>query len=229
MPSTMDNVSELLSLCRQRGIGKVTLLVVPGLEWSTPDLEQLAGWQDAGCELAAHGWRHRCGSITNWRHRLHSCLLSRNVAEHLSLPAGGVFRLMARSASWFAEHGLSEPQLYVPPAWALGPVSREELRRLPFTQVESLTRILFPQVDRAAILPLIGFEADTRFRSGTLRCFNRLTSGLVNFTERPLRVAVHPYDLQLRMRSQLEKTLFGPVQPMLYHELTTTGRAGVAS
>ena len=85
MPSTMDDVVDLLELCDQQGIVNVTLLVVPGLAWSPAQLTQLAAWYAEGRELAGHGWVHKCSRIKTLRHQLHSRVLSRDVAEHLSL------------------------------------------------------------------------------------------------------------------------------------------------
>ena len=55
MPDTMGDVGVLLELCHRHGIEKVTLLVVPGGNWQSGDLQQLRIWQNQGCELAGHG------------------------------------------------------------------------------------------------------------------------------------------------------------------------------
>ena len=45
-----------------------------------------------------------------------------NVAEHLDLNPSEVFELMHQSANWFIQNACL-PITYVPPAWALGPLS----------------------------------------------------------------------------------------------------------
>jgi hypothetical protein len=102
-----------------RDLPPPALLVVPGREWRETDLRRLHEWQACGAELVAHGWLHRTRPRRLY-HRLHAAFFSRDVAEHLALPADGVLDLMRASHDWFAAHDLPSPQTYIPPAWALG-------------------------------------------------------------------------------------------------------------
>ena len=120
MPETLSLVEDFLAFCSTHAIPPMTLLVVPGCDWRDEQLDRLRDLAGLGHELAAHGWLHRVGTPQSLYHRLHSTLLSRNVAEHLALDGESILALMRRSHAWFAEHDLPAPSLYVPPAWALG-------------------------------------------------------------------------------------------------------------
>jgi predicted deacetylase len=204
MPQTLATVSELRERLLQQGRQPPALLVVPGREWQPAQLDLLRGWARDGSELIAHGWRHHC-IPRSLRHRLHALLISRDVAEHLAETADGVCRLMQRSADWFADRGLPVPDSYTPPAWALGMAPRH-LRRTPFQRVETLGGIHFVGPDAVVFrrLPLLGFEADTALRAGFLRQWNALQRRSATRRDRPLRIGLHPGDLQLRLAADLE-------------------------
>src|SRR5699024_9738551 len=122
--------------------GPVTLLIVPGRDWQKPDLARLRAWIDDGHRLAGHGWHHRARRIEGLKHRVHSLLVSRGCAEHLALDRNGIVDLIARNRHWFSDHDLPAPELYVPPAWALGPVRAADLETTGFTRVETISGYL---------------------------------------------------------------------------------------
>ena len=101
MPHNLSSIQQLLDACIDSGHEKVTLLVVPGLAWPQHGIKQLHRWSEAGFELAAHGWTHRCQAICGWKHHVHSRLISRNVAEHLCLSPNQIIELMQSSTRWF--------------------------------------------------------------------------------------------------------------------------------
>lgn len=216
MPATMRGVSELLSLCRQNGVDNVTLLVVPGLEWSEQQLDQLRCWVRNGYRLAGHGWVHRCETVRGWKHRLHSQLLSRNVAEHLSVTAEGSIELICRCHDWFERAGLQHCGLYVPPAWALQRLSAAQLKLLPFSMIETMRGVVWTQSAMKRSLPLVGFEADTSFRKFFVSGFNRCNLKCSQWVGRPLRISIHPQDHHLRLANQLERFLKMPMETMYY-------------
>lgn len=203
MPASMADVAAILALIEGRGLGPVQLLVVPGLAWTAGQLATLRRWQEAGHELAGHGWHHRAETIRGLAHRLHSLVLSRDAAEHLALDAGAIAALIRRCFGWFAEAGLAAPALYVPPAWALGAVPRSDLRNLPFRYYEVLSGVLDARAQRLTRLPLVGFEADTAWRARALHHWNRINLAGARRRGRPLRVAIHPRDLNLRLAGDL--------------------------
>lgn len=151
------------------------------------------------------GWSH---AITRWGgvyHRLHGIIFSRNTAEHLALPRREIPALVCRCHAWFSAHGLPEPDLYVPPAWALGGIARAALAALPFRYYEDLGGILDVANNRHHRLPLLGYQADAPWRSPTLRASNWVN--WLRGRRAPVRIAIHPRDLWLPLARQLEEAL----------------------
>lgn len=206
MPETLDRVSALIERLPEPLCRGAMLLVVPGRDWRRADLARLGHWQDRGLELAGHGWTHHTDRIAGCGHWLHSRFFSRRVAEHLSLTTPALQRLLERNHHWFVQQGLVPPRLYVPPAWALGELSRADLAASPFDYVETLGGLVQCATGRRRRLPLLGFEADTPVRALALSAWNRITLAL---GERlgPPRLALHPYDAELSLAGSLWRTL----------------------
>jgi len=205
MPETLSRVEDLLGLLDVHGVGSVDLLVVPGRDWRAPDIDVLRGWQRAGHRLAGHGWRHKVDRIRGWSHRLHSLLISRDVAEHLALDADGIAALIVRCHDWFGAHDLPVSDLYVPPAWAMGAIRRERLRALPFSRYEVFTGVIEAESGRLMPAPLVGFEADTAGRVWPVRVFNGLNRAVAWASGAPLRVGIHPFDLDYGLGGDLRR------------------------
>lgn len=207
MPSKLDKVEYCLSQLAEHGIRSVDLLVVPGRSWTTKDLDQLHAWQNAGHQLAGHGWVHHIQSYGSLSHRIHSMLISRRAAEHLELEPLERVALMRRCYSWFQLQGLKAPQLYVPPAWALG--GRRTLSIMPsasFRWVETLSGVHDLESGKFMPMPLLGYEADTVFREMSVGAFNQLSLSLWKFRGL-IRMAIHPDDFELRLRFSLGRFL----------------------
>ncbi len=226
MPGTMDRVEALLDLLARLGVPPATLLVVPGLDWSDRQLERLGTWAAAGHELAGHGWTHRARAVRRLYHRLHARVLSRDVAEHLDLEPDEIAGLLTRSHGWFARQGLPPPDLYVPPAWALGRISAEALRHCPFACIETMSGLRFPASGRRLHLPLAGFEADTALRERFLRFWNRRQARRAVRRNRPLRISIHPEDGRLRLAGEMEVLLKGDWRFIGYGELAGSPPGG---
>ena len=141
MPDTLGSVEHIVSELANRGLCTVTLLVVPGSGWTPDSLRQLRKLAESGAEFAGHGWQHVVDDIRGLRHRAHSLLISRDVAEHLALSRSQIRSLITRCFEWFAANDLPQPALYVPPAWAMGPIGKDDLDRLPFGRYETLAGI----------------------------------------------------------------------------------------
>jgi len=216
MPHTLAAVERIVARLEARAALPATLLVVPGRAWDAATLRRLQRLVGRGCELAAHGWRHDTARWGNLAHRLHGAVLSGRVAEHLTLGAAGVIALVLRSHAWFGRHELPAPALYVPPAWALGPVRAAALRLLPFTRYETLSGLLVAPGGRIHPLPLVGFEADTAARVPALRLWNACHLAWARRSGRALRVAIHPHDLELALAPDLERLLTRPLWPLAY-------------
>jgi predicted deacetylase len=203
MPETLSRVRACLDRLDALGVSPVTLLVVPGRNWSPADLAWLRSLDPRNHPLAAHGWRHRAPHIRGLVHRLHSRLLSRHVAEHLSEDADGVAALIRRSLAWFPRQGLPRPTLYVPPAWALGSLRREDRRSLPVTWIEVTRGLVSTASGSLHRYPLTGYEADTALRARFLRGFNAWQIRRARRTGTPLRLSIHPDDFELRLADAL--------------------------
>lgn len=218
MPSTLDKTERIVELLESADIRTVTLLVVPDTGWTAESLERLRHLTGRGARLAGHGWRHKAMQVRGLRHRMHSLLISRDVAEHLALSSSGAIELMSGCYRWFEDNDLPVPQLYVPPAWAMGRVSRDDLEQLPFRQFETLTGIYDTRVGAFTRTPMVGFEADTATRAFFCRAWNRLNL-MVAGTSKPIRVAIHPQDLELRLAGDLRQFISGGGTALAYSEM----------
>lgn len=206
MPHTLDEVQDILSQVSHLPAQNISLLVVPGLDWKQEHLDRLHALENAGFVLAGHGWYHHAREIRGLYHHLHSALLSRDVAEHLSLGGAEIRKLLDACFYWFTDKGFMPPDLYVPPAWAMGNIGKNELRQSPFRFFEN-TSGLYDSVDERQVnLPLAGFEADNTFRAVSLSFWNRINLTLASAT-RPLRLSIHPHDRELKLKESLARFL----------------------
>jgi len=204
VPETLPLAERIVDRLEGAGHGPVLLLVVPGRAWGAPDLARLANLAQRGHPLAGHGWCHAISGYRNAYHRIHSALISRNAAEHLSLAPQEIVQLIRDCRQWFEDRDLPAPQTYVPPAWAMGPVPRRQLSGLGFRYFEYMTGIYDSEDQRMRRLPLLGFEADTAVRALALHCSNAINSWLARGVGRA-RLAIHPYDEELLLASSLTR------------------------
>ncbi len=202
MPKTLDKTEALCTMLQGAGIDTVTLLVVPGTGWDDATLERLRELVSNGAILAGHGWTHHAPTIRGWYHRLHSLLISRDAAEHLSLDAQEIRDLILRNHTWFRNNDLPVPTLYVPPAWAMGSLSTAELDKMPFECFETLAGVYARSSGRFLRSPMIGYEADNLFRALSCRAWNAINLIAAGHS-RPVRVAIHPHDLDLELSADL--------------------------
>jgi predicted deacetylase len=202
-PDTLEPVSRMLGVLKDLGVSQVMLLVIPGLPWTEDQIGQLRRWADEGHLLAGHGKVHHVNSPETLYHKAHSFFISRNVAEHLSRTEEEIAELMQENWDWFSDHGLPPPSHYVPPAWALGDISRERLRDLPFETVEVLRGVIEVGTGRLHRSPLLGFEADTLLRAWFLRGFNAWNRIRAGWSGRCARISLHPQDLNLKLADRI--------------------------
>ncbi len=205
MPETLPAVRRTLDFLAELKLPPVPLLVVPGRDWSTAELDELRSLARSGHELVGHGWRHEA-EVRRFYHWLHSVAISRNVAEHLALTAGEISALLENCFDWFARHDLPAPTYYVAPAWAMGGIGTDDLAQAPFDFFETQWGFEVPGRNRFSIVPLVGFEADEQSRVVPLRLFNRLNLWLAERLGH-LRVAIHPYDIDYPLRDDLAEIL----------------------
>lgn len=213
MPATLARVQRIVAFLEETQVPPPTLLVVPGKEWNSQELKSLRGFVEKGHLLAGHGWVHKANTDSRtFYHRLHGLLISRNEAEHLSRPASELAELIRGCHDWFSTVDLPSPQLYVPPAWALGALRFDNLKALPFRWYEVLRGFVDGSSGRLTWMPLAGFEADTTFRRGSLRVWNRLNGALAKRAGAPLRISIHPNDLDLLLGEELKNMIRDPWQ-----------------
>lgn len=219
MPTTLDRTLAIFERLQTAGLAPVTLLVVPGSGWNGRSIDVLKTLVAEGAELAGHGWCHDVRRIRGPKHWLHSRLISRRAAEHLALSRSGVLRLMLRNRAWFGRHGLPVPVLYVPPAWAMGPIPHSLLDRLPFDFHETLAGVYDARRKQFHRLPMAGFETDTVLRAIFVAGFNRLNRGWARSGGRPLRLGIHPFDFDLRLAHSLQEWIDEGGQALAYSGL----------
>jgi hypothetical protein len=223
MPETMPAVRRTLKLLERHRITPVTLLVVPGRDWDRDAIAELRQLQRDGYRLAGHGWQHHAERLGGLYHRLHSLFLSRRVAEHLALDEDGIIALIQRCHAWFADNGLDTPALYVPPAWAIGRVSLPRLhRRCAFALYERFDGVIDVAAGRSLRLPLLGYEADNALRAPILSAWNHWNRWRAARSGRPIRIGIHPHDIDLRLGHELERDLDRVITAIDYDTLLET-------
>ena len=207
-PHTIERVARIIEKLPSRAKQHLILLVIPGLAWNDHQIAQLQKWERTGYILAGHGWLHKTKKIQTIFHKLHSIFISRDVAEHLSLSEHEILALMKNNRAWFEQNELSTPNCYVPPAWALGRISKQTLTKSGYRFIETTKGYIDLQAGEEKNLPLIGFEADSGFRKQSLYLWN-LVNAKISSVKKPVRMSIHPYDdehlLASSMWAYLEK------------------------
>jgi predicted deacetylase len=216
-PDTLSRVFEIMDFLKARSVRTVTLLVVTGKDWSAGQIDQLHKLQQDGINLAAHGWKHcACRTSTLW-HKLHARIVSRQAAEHLSLSKAEIIAIISRSYQWFIAAGLMPPELYVPPAWAMGNLPLNCSQRLPFRLYETPAGVYDCVTGKFYRMPVIGYLADTRFRKVSLKLINSI---MLAMPYMPTRIAIHPDDLHLPLMSDLSRHLAKFCRFLKYTDIT---------
>ncbi|MFN2268540.1 MAG: DUF2334 domain-containing protein, partial [Desulfonatronovibrio sp.] len=148
MPESLDRVVRITEYMDRLNLDPASLLISPGSDWSREQLITLKRLFHKGHEPAGHGWNHHILEWGSLYHRLHGLLLSRRQAEHLSIDKVSLKKMVAECHAWFAMNNLPVPELYVPPAWAMGDLDRKDLRILPFRWYETLSGLYDSSADR---------------------------------------------------------------------------------
>jgi hypothetical protein len=82
----------------------------------------------------------------------------------------------------------------------------------PFRLFETLTGIYDAENCSFLRLPLAGFQADTAFREYSLSALNAANIAFARMAGRPVRLAVHPGDMGLRLAGPLRRLLESPLE-----------------
>lgn len=222
MPETLPAVEKILTRLQALGVAPITALVVPGRNWHPQQIAWLREKQLAGIVLAGHGWYHHVERRRTLYHKLHGLILSRKVAEHLSLTEPEVAGLVSRCFDWFIENGFAPPSVYVPPAWAMGRIRHQTLDALPFRLYESLSGVYRAGEGRFVRLPLTGYEADGPLRTAFLLGWNRFNEMRARNAGTPLRLSIHPRDFSLGLAGQIDAQIRRADSFLSYEQLFTT-------
>jgi len=217
-PSNLNRINEIINYLSDRhSINKITLLIIPGLPWEEEQINKLTKWQNTNrIELAAHGWIHKSKSSKNILHFLHSKLISDDCAEHLSRSKEEIIKIMNDSFSWFNDNGLKSPTLYVPPAWAMGELTKKDIESLPFNEVEVTSGVFINS--KFNFIPLIGFETKTYLSFLILKILNKFNYILYMFYGK-IRIAIHPDDFNLLLKKDIDKYLQKVTDTFQFSEL----------
>jgi len=100
----------------------------------------------------------------------------------------------------------------------MGRVPKAALGNIPFRFFETTAGIYDSQLDKHHILPLTGYEADNSWRKYSLSCWN-LINTLSSSDTRPLRVSIHPRDLELLLEQSLRRMLKTITRNIHYRQL----------
>lgn len=101
----------------------------------------------------------------------------------------------------------------------MGKVSHADLKTLPYRFYETISGIYDSQKHCFSKLPLAGFEADTALRAIFLRVYNAVNYQRAYRTHQPLRIAIHPHDLDLCLGQDLRKLLNRQIDCVSYKNL----------
>lgn len=206
MPETLERVEHLFHHIQSFGHKTITLLVVPGRNWQSGDLQRLHALIEQGGIVSGHGWMHKVKTIQGFKHRLHSLLISKDVAEHLALKKTEIKELVRNCYQWFHSHGLPNPEIYVPPAWAMGSLNHDDLAQLPFHQYETMNGVYDSTQKHYYRSPMLGFEARDAWRVPFIRLWN-----WINFNKAKhsgiLRIGIHPDDHTLPLAADMDRYL----------------------
>ena len=217
-PQNLDDIESIIQILQnQFDINKICILVIPGLNWNEIQLQRLRSWQKDGLEIAAHGWNHKAQDKKSFYHKIHSILMSANCAEHLSKKRQEIVKIIRHSYNWFIINDFKKPLLYVPPAWALGKITKQDLDRLAFTHYECTTGMVHNK--KYCFLPLLGFKEKTYIGAMLRRFFNSLNYFMAYFTG-SIRIAIHPKDFTLYLKKDIEKYLSRSSEAVLLYELS---------
>jgi len=224
MPDTLPAIETILQKLKSLNVSPVTILVVPDKDWSASQIGWLKEQQRGGLVIAGHGWQHNVTKRRTLYHKLHGLLLSRMVAEHLSLNEQEIAGLITRCYSWFIDQGFEAPPLYVPPAWAMGRIQNETLDTLPFDMYENFAGVYRTGEGKLIKLPLTGYEADNIVRTPVLAGWNRFNEERSKRSGQPLRITIHPQDLSLGLARQIDAQLSRVDSFLGYHQVVASSQ-----
>lgn len=200
-PPTWPAWQPLLDWLDARGIGPLTLLVVPHwhgrarLQDAPALVEALEQRRRRGDELVLHGYRHldqapACRSPASWVARR---VLSAGEAECAALDGASLAALVRRGLQVFAECGWT-PRGFVPPAWQMPREGIAVLAGCGLRYSAGRRHLLDVTSARRLPVPALSMSARTAWRRGLSRAWVH-AEGRRLAGQAALRLAIHPGDL----------------------------------
>ena len=97
----------------------------------------------------------------------------------------------------------------------------------PFPLYERFDGVIDAAAERVRPLPLplLGYEADHALRVPILRGWNRWNWRRAQRQGQPIRIGIHPRDIELALADDLERDLARPLEPIAYDSLSSASAA----
>ena len=86
----------------------------------------------------------------------------------------------------------------MPPAWAMGELTKKDIESLPFNEVEVTSGVFINS--KFNFIPLLGFETKTYLSFLILKILNKFNYILYMFYGK-IRIAIHPDDFNLLLKT----------------------------
>ncbi|MFT3830161.1 MAG: polysaccharide deacetylase family protein [Opitutaceae bacterium] len=199
-PGSRAQCERFLALCRELGVLRTTLLVVPRWHGAPPCDEdhEFVGWLQAraaeGHEINLHAYLHEAGAVTG-------SAVQRAMGKHYTAGEGEFYQIARGEAERRLRDGLRIVRDgcgvpvwgFTAPAWLLSDAAREALRALGFHYTTRWGNVELLQRAVTLDAPVLVWSVRAAWRRFCSRGWVRLW-GMWNRRAPVLRVAVHPVD-----------------------------------
>ena len=230
-PRHDQRVREIDSFLRDLGVGaRYTMLVVPDF-WAdapitpgTPFADWLRGREDAGVEMALHGYFHRdtvqhTSGWAAWKART----MTAREGEFLGLDQHEAGRRINDGLAVLAAVLARPVEGFVAPAWLYGPGAHTALAARSFRWAEDHMRVWRPTSGEVLVRgPVVSYASRDTQRIVGSHVWSRTASVVLKPTP-VVRFALHPHDFDVpSLRREIERALRGFMNdrtPVLYREL----------
>lgn len=197
-PATAESSRRWLELLEARSL-RASLLVVPGpwrgqgLRSSAAFLSWLRRAESNGHEVVLHGWNHtRAIPPTGLRGR-YGAVMARGCEEFWSLPYSAAMSKLGDGLAILRDEGF-EPVGFVAPGWLLSDESLRALRTLAMRYTVTHTRVIDVATAKSERVFVTSQRPGSVVGSALALGTHGLLAALTTLS-RPVRVAIHPDDL----------------------------------
>lgn len=234
-PGSRGHCERFLALCRDLGVERTTLLVVPRWHGAAPCHEdrEFTTWLQAraaeGHEICLHAFRHEAGAVEG-------NAVQRAMGKHYTAGEGEFYQIgeaeareRLRAGLQVVRDGCGVPVWgFTAPAWLLSDGGRAALQALGFHYTTRWGRVELLQRGEVVPAPVLVWSTRAAWRRGCSRGWVRLW-GAWQRTAPVLRVAVHPVDfayptIEASVRRAIARSLRGRTAAR-YRDLLPDGTA----